>query len=76
MSLAQLTAWCDDRFGKHRRRGQHAATRPFDVPWVVMDATRARQAFGWEPEMTLPKILDEIAAHVEAHPDWLNMAGA
>ena len=37
---------------------------------------KARQAFGWEPAMTLPKILDEIAAHVETHPDWLNMAGA
>jgi hypothetical protein len=24
----------------------------------------------------LPKILDEIAAHVDTHPDWLNMAGA
>jgi CDP-paratose 2-epimerase len=75
MSLAQLTAWCDERFGAHPAVS-NTATRPFDVPWVVLDSTRARQAFGWAPEMTLPKILDEIAAHVENHPDWLNMAGA
>ena len=75
MSLAQLTAWCDGRFGAHPAVS-NTATRPFDVPWVVLDSSRARQAFGWEPEMTLPKILDEIAAHVETHPDWLSMAGA
>jgi CDP-paratose 2-epimerase len=75
MSLRQLTAWCDDRFGPHRVE-VYAANRRFDVPWVVMDDTRARHAFDWEIEMTLPKILDEIAAHARLHPDWLNMTGA
>ena len=75
MSLAQLTAWCDRRFGPHPAVS-NSSTRPFDVPWVVLDSTRARQTFAWEPEMTLPKILAEIAAHVETHPEWLNMAGA
>ena len=55
--------------------GVHPGTRPFDVPWVVMDSTRARRAFHWAPEMTLPKILDEIAAHVAAHPEWLSAYG-
>jgi CDP-paratose 2-epimerase len=75
MSLAQLTAWCDRRFGPHPAVS-NSATRPFDVPWVVLDSTRARHAFNWKPEITLPAILDEIAAHVDTHPDWLNMAGA
>jgi CDP-paratose 2-epimerase len=75
MSLAQLTEWCNQRFGKHPATS-NSANRPFDVPWVVMDSTRARQTFGWEPEMTLTKILDEIAAHVETHPEWLNMTVA
>jgi CDP-paratose 2-epimerase len=74
MSLAQLTAWCDQRFGPHPAVS-HAVTRPFDVPWVVLDPTRARQVFGWVPEITLPAILDEIATHAETHPDWLNMTG-
>jgi CDP-paratose 2-epimerase len=75
MSLAQLTAWCDARFGPHPAIA-NTATRPFDVPWVVMDSTRTRQLFNWEIEMTLPKILDEIAAHARLHPDWLSMTGA
>jgi CDP-paratose 2-epimerase len=75
MSLAQLTAWCDERFGKHPVTRQ-SGDRPFDVPWVVLDPTRACQEFAWEPEMRLPMILDEIAAHVAANPDWLNLAGA
>jgi CDP-paratose 2-epimerase len=75
MSLAQLTEWCDQRFGQHPVVA-NSAIRPFDVPWVVMDSTRARQTFDWEPKMTLPKILDEIAAHVETHPDWLSLTSA
>ncbi len=75
MSLAQLTTWCDDRFGRHPAAG-NSAIRPFDVPWIVMDSTRARHTFGWEPEITLPQILDEIAAHVETHPEWLTVTGA
>jgi CDP-paratose 2-epimerase len=75
MSLAQLTAWCNDRFGPHSPVSNNTI-RPFDVPWVVMDSPRARDIFGWKPEMTLLQILDEIAAHVKTHPDWLSMTGA
>jgi CDP-paratose 2-epimerase len=72
MSMAQLTEWCDQRFGKHPAVS-NSADRPFDVPWVVLDSTRARQIFGWAPQIALPDILDEIAIHVETHPDWLSM---
>jgi len=74
MSLAQLTAWCDERFGKHEPEPD---TRPrsFDVPWAVMDFGRAGQEFGWAPQRSLASILDEIAAHVRAHPGWLKRAG-
>jgi CDP-paratose 2-epimerase len=54
----------------------HAALRPFDVPWVVLDSAKAHHAFNWQPEMTLPHILAEIAEHVETHPEWLSMTGA
>ena len=54
MSLAQLTAWCDARFGPHPVAA-HTRGRPYDIPWVVMDHAASR-AFGWEPRMT-------VAAH-------------
>jgi CDP-paratose 2-epimerase len=31
MSLAQLTAWCDQRFGKHKPAA-NSSERPFDIP--------------------------------------------
>jgi len=36
MSLAQLTAWCDERFGCHAPTSDKEP-RKFDIPWVVMD---------------------------------------
>src|SRR6185369_11801514 len=46
MSLAQLSAWCADRFGP-RQITAEPSPRKWDVPWVVMDSARARERFGW-----------------------------
>jgi CDP-paratose 2-epimerase len=74
ISLAQLTAWCNDRFGIHTPRAAQRE-RPFDVPWLVMDSSRARAEFDWEPARALSSILEEIATHVEKNPDWLARCG-
>jgi CDP-paratose 2-epimerase len=76
MSLAQLTAWCDSRFGKYQYQPQ-ADDRPrkYDVPWLVMDSTLAAEDFGWTRTTKLAGILDEIACHAEQHPDWLEVSG-
>jgi CDP-paratose 2-epimerase len=74
MSLAQLTAWCDERFGSHAPVAEHKE-RPFDIPWIVMDSRRATRDFGWQPKRSLLSILEEIATHVQAHPDWLKRTG-
>lgn len=70
MSLAELTAWCDSRFGAHAP-APDLRPRPFDIPWLIMDATVAEAEFGWKISRPLPTILDEIARHVRDHPDWL-----
>ena len=75
MSLAQLTAWCDQRFGPHAPQPD-TRPRPFDIPWLVMDSARTATDFGWAPRRSLANILDEIGAHVHANPDWLTRAGA
>jgi CDP-paratose 2-epimerase len=70
ISLAQLTAWCDRRFGKHAPTAD-IRPRPYDIPWVVMDSSDAERDFGWRVGVPVDNILEEIAQHAERNPDWL-----
>lgn len=70
VSLAQLTAWCDQRFSPHAPKADQNP-RPYDIPWVVMDSRDAERDFGWRVEFPLASILEEIAEHAASHPDWL-----
>ena len=70
ISLRQLHDWCDGRFGPHPVAGDPRPRR-FDLPWVVLDSRRAQQAWNWQPETSTLNILEEIARHAEAHPEWL-----
>lgn len=73
-SLAQLSAWCADRFGP----GEVAAApegRPYDLAWVVLDHAEATHRHGWKPARNAAAIFTEIAEHAERHPDWLERCG-
>ncbi|MGH9141050.1 MAG: NAD-dependent epimerase/dehydratase family protein [Vicinamibacterales bacterium] len=72
MSLAQVSAWCADRFGP-RRVAVDLTPRRWDIPWVVMDSRRAAGRFGWTSTYPLTRVLDDIAAHHQRHPDWLSL---
>lgn len=74
MSLARLTAWCDDRFGPHAPACDPRA-RPYDIPWVVMDSSEAAADFAWRIETPLPELIEGIARHAGEHPDWLERSG-
>jgi len=73
LSLRQLTAWCDERFGRHEVVSK-PENRPFDIPWMVLDSTKAKKLWNWRPATTRVQILEEIARHAEAHPDWLELS--
>lgn len=73
MSLAQLSHWCLQRFGPHTV-GSNSAQRPFDIPWIVLDSSRAERLWGWRVMTPMGQILDEIATHAEAHPEWLDLS--
>ncbi len=75
MSLAQLTEWCNERFGPHQPEPD-LVPRPFDIPWLVINSARVNREFGWKPKRSLGSILDEIAVHVQNHPDWLSRCAA
>jgi CDP-paratose 2-epimerase len=72
-SLRQLTAWCDQRFGVHPVASD-LKPRPFDIPWIVLDSSKAARIWKWQPQTTVSAILDEIAAHAKAHPNWLDIS--
>jgi CDP-paratose 2-epimerase len=75
ISLAQLTDWCDARFGKHAVASE-AAPRPFDISWMVLDASLAEKTWNWSPKILLPQVLDEIAKHAEQNPHWLEISNS
>lgn len=70
ISLAQLTRWCDQRFGSHAPTAD-PHPRAYDIPWIAMDSIDAQCDFGWRVQTPVARILEEIAQHAEEHPDWL-----
>lgn len=74
-SLAELSSWCAGRFGYHQVL-ESSEVRNFDLPWLVMDSSNARESWGWQPEIPLSVIWDQIAAHAEANLNWLEISGA
>lgn len=71
-SLKQLSDWCTKRFGTRAIRSEKPE-RPFDVPWLVLDSTQAKQAWGWKPQTPLEVTWSGIADHAEKNPRWLEM---
>jgi CDP-paratose 2-epimerase len=73
MSLRQLSDWCANAFGAHTV-GADSQPRPFDIPWIVLDSARAEKLWQWTPITTREAILQEIAAHARANPNWLEVS--
>jgi CDP-paratose 2-epimerase len=73
MSLRKLSDWCARRWGG-REILSDPRPRRFDLPWIVLDSTRARTHWDWKPALSTDAILDEIARHAEADPGWLELS--
>ena len=72
-SLLQLSRWCAGKFGEHQVAADHTP-RLFDIPWMVLDSSRAKSFWNWQPTTNLEAIFQEIAHHAEANPDWLDLS--
>lgn len=73
MSLKQLSNWCTTHLGPHAVAADPDPRR-FDIPWLVLDSGKARRLWQWEPVTPLAAILEEIAEHARAHPEWLEVS--
>jgi CDP-paratose 2-epimerase len=72
-SLRQLSDWCEAKFGPHRVSAD-STPRPFDIPWIILDSAKAARVWDWQPQTSTDAILEEIAAHAQAHPAWLDLS--
>ena len=59
ISLKQLSDWSEECFGPNNIFTSEEE-RPMDAPWIVMDSSLAREAWGWTPKTPLNEILDEL----------------
>jgi CDP-paratose 2-epimerase len=40
---------------------------------MVLDSSKAKQQWDWQPTVPVEEILNEIATHAKLHPDWLEI---
>jgi CDP-paratose 2-epimerase len=73
MSLRQLSEWCAEQMGPHEVAAD-LTPRPFDIPWMVLDARKAAGLWSWQPAMTTTQILSEILEHARRNPTWLDLS--
>jgi CDP-paratose 2-epimerase len=73
ISLREISEWCRDRLFEHPVSSD-PRPRPFDLPWIVLDAGRASSAWGFAPRRRTVDILEEIVRHAEANPSWLELS--
>ena len=73
ISLKQLSSWCRKQIGS-REVSSSAEIRPFDLPWIVLDANLASVTWNWKPTRQLDNILEEILRHAKEKPDWLELS--
>lgn len=70
-SLADLSAWCANRFGTKIKVAQDGSERPFDIGWIILDDKKARSAWDWKPTITREALFEEVAKFAEGNPGWM-----
>jgi CDP-paratose 2-epimerase len=79
MSLRELSQWCAEnlfpasRLNDPDHISSPQSSRPFDIPWAVLDSSLAARAWSWKPSTQLAEILQEIKNHAEKNPAWLDL---
>jgi CDP-paratose 2-epimerase len=82
MSLRQLSDWCAGRFPNSSTASSllpvsgppSCESRPFDLPWVVLDPSLASSIWNWQAATPVESILEEILAFAERNPDWISIS--
>jgi len=75
-SLAELSAWCRDRFPGRPDPVRDGSDRAMDVAWLILDSSLAHDTWNWTPQIPRQTLFEGIAAHAETHPDWISLSAA
>ncbi|MCC9654760.1 NAD-dependent epimerase/dehydratase family protein [Rhodopirellula halodulae] len=73
-SLKMVSDWCKDRWGTHEVNSASNEERPYDIPWIVLDSSKAAELWDWQPEKSTNDILEEIADFADENPSWLKLS--
>jgi CDP-paratose 2-epimerase len=60
LSLAETTAICQELTGNHVEITASLEDRPADLVWYLTDNAETEQTFGWYPERSATRILEDI----------------
>ena len=75
LSLRQLSRWCEARFGENIVV-ETETERPFDIPWMVLDATKASHIWQWSPQTSIDEVLTGIADFAETQSNWCALSAS
>jgi len=70
-SLLEYTALCQETTGRHIDIDADPVTNPVDVPYYVSDISKVANAFGWQPELSLPEIVATIHGWLQSNREQL-----
>jgi CDP-paratose 2-epimerase len=73
-SLAELSHWAEQYFDYPHPVHASGAERPFDIPWLILNDTPTRQAWGWAPKIHRDAIFAQTADFALQHPEWLALS--
>jgi CDP-paratose 2-epimerase len=74
ISLQELTALCREVTGRETPIASQPETHGADIPYLVLDSSRAQKQFGWKPKRSTKDIVTEIATWAKANEAQLKSA--
>ncbi len=73
ISLLQLTQWCEENIGPNKVE-QTNAERQYDIPWMVLDPSKAHKHWEWRVNTSIFNTLNEIKNFSVNHSNWVQLS--
>jgi len=70
-SLLELTRLCQEVTGKTIPIASEPETRAADIPWYITDNNKIYRTTGWQPEKSVPDIVEDIFCWIKDHEESL-----